>query len=261
MEAMRDPIGELAAEIRADRSWIFVSVLVVGLAHAAVGVSVVRWRLSVAAHHDQPPTEIVDIDIPKPPPPPPPPTQLPSPETKAPAAPKTTAAPPPPAQAAAVLTKAPNPNEPVDLTGDGFVVGSADTYAGGQTASNGSSREAVARPSEPTPSVQRAAAPPGASIAAEPDRSRRASVAGSAEWNCPFPPEADTAQIDSAVVTIRVAVDSSGAVHGVELVADPGNGFGREARRCAMSKHWNPALDRSGNPVEGTVMIRVRFDR
>lgn len=259
--AMRDPIGELVAEARGDRSWLLVAVLVVATAHAVGGVAAVRLRLGVATHFEQPPTEVVELDIPKPPPPPPTgPTQQPL-ESKAPAPPKAAAPPPPPAQAAAVLTKAPDPNDPLDLTGDGFVVGSVDTYAGGQTSSNGTNTHAVAGPSSLGPSAQRAAAPPVASTTTEPDRSRRASVAGDSQWQCPFPPEADADLVDNAVVTIRVDVDPSGSVHGVAVLTDPGHGFGREAQRCAVSKHWNPALDRSGSPIEGTVTIRVRFDR
>jgi protein TonB len=62
-------------------------------------------------------------------------------------------------------------------------------------------------------------------------------------------------------VTIRVRVASTGVAESVEVIADPGHGFGREAWRCAMTKRWSPAFDRAGNPTEGTVTIRVRFDR
>src|ERR1019366_6046615 len=55
-------------------------------------------------------------------------------------------APPPapaPAQAAMVLTQEPDPNEPVDLTGNTIVQGNADSYAGGTTSANGTSNRAV----------------------------------------------------------------------------------------------------------------------
>jgi protein TonB len=149
----------------------------------------------------------------------------------------------------------------VDLTGDGFVVGSASAYAGGQTSSKGTNampvHGAVSADAPPT----RSAAPMTSSAAAGPDRSRRPSLAGAGEWKCPFPPEADADEIDEAAVTLRVEVDPSGAAKRAAVMADPGHGFGREAQRCAMSKRWNVALDHEGNPIEGTVTVRVRFDR
>ena len=39
------------------------------------------------------------------------------------------------------------------------------------------------------------------------DKSRRASLGPGGEWHCPFPAEADTAQVDEAVVMIQVDVD------------------------------------------------------
>ena len=96
----------------------------------------------------------VDIDLTPPPPPPPPPEAIPEPEPepKPPppppaAAPPTTPPPPPPAAAEAgkVLTQDPDPNEPVDLTADGFVSGTGDRFAGGVTAATGTSKTAVQR--------------------------------------------------------------------------------------------------------------------
>ena len=49
--------------------------------------------------------------------------------------------PPAPAQAAKVLTQEPDPNEPVDLTGNTIVQGNADAYAGGFTAEQRDERE------------------------------------------------------------------------------------------------------------------------
>ncbi len=45
----------------------------------------------------------------------------------------------------------------------------------------------------------------------------------------------------------------------MSLLADPGNGFGREARRCASSKRWQGGLDRLGHPVEAQATVNVRF--
>ena len=65
---------------------------------------------------------------------------------------------------------------------------------------------------------------------------RAASLGGSADWNCPFPPEADTAQMDEASVMLQVDVRPDGTAGTVTVLSDPGSGFGREARRCAGRK-------------------------
>jgi protein TonB len=168
--------------------------------------------------------------------------------------------PPPPAQAAKVLTQEPDPNEPVDLTGNTIVQGNADAYAGGFTTKNGTNANAARAIPSPTGvpggtgAVQ--APPPG------PDRSRAASLAGSRDWNAPFPAEADTVQIDEAYVTLQIDVRADGTPAAVRILSDPGNGFGREARRYAMTQRYAPALDREGNPVPGTIgPIRVHFSR
>jgi protein TonB len=82
------------------------------------------------------------------------------------------------------------------------------------------------------------------------------------EWSCPWPNEAELEQIDEATVTIRAFVSEQGVATRVEVVADPGHGFGREARRCAMHERYVPALDRDGRPIASiTKPIRVRFSR
>jgi protein TonB len=48
----------------------------------------------------------------------------------------------------------------------------------------------------------------------------------------------------------------------VKVVSDPGFGFGRAARVCALSRRYTPALDRTGSPtVSATPPIKVRFTR
>jgi outer membrane biosynthesis protein TonB len=95
---------------------------------------------------------------------------------------------------------------------------------------------------------------------AGPDLSRPASIGA---WSCSdFPEEADTAQIDEAYVMIQVDVDANGKAATVKVLQDPGNGFGRQAKLCAMRQRFQPALDRSGNPVPGsTKAFRVHFSR
>jgi periplasmic protein TonB len=172
-------------------------------------------------------------------------------------------APPPPAQEAAVLTQ--RNDEPADFS-NSIVVGNAETFAGGQSASNGTSTRAASgnRTGTGTGGVgtaPSAIAAPSAIVGKGKGRARRARLAGGASWDCAFPAEADVAQVDHAVVTLRIAVAQTGATQSVSIEADPGNGFGREARTCAMRKQFDPALDAEGNPVDGSSLINVRFDR
>jgi periplasmic protein TonB len=233
--------------------------LVAGLLVArALPHTVSEWTAKKEIH------QVIELEPPPPPkePPPAPPKEEAKPEapleTKVAAKAPPAAAPPPPAQAAAVLTQ--DSKEPVDF-GDAIVTGSATTYAGGQSAQNGTSKRAVvvSAPSSTgeTGVVAAPAAPPSNSV----DQTRKARLAGGASWNCPFPGEADGAQIDQAVVTLRIVITASGDVRSVAVESDPGNGFGREARACAMRKKFDAALDRDGKPVEGTSRINVRFAR
>jgi protein TonB len=172
--------------------------------------------------------------------------------------------PPAPAQAAKVLTAEPKPDEPVDLTGDTIVQGNADSFAGGFTASNGTNTNAVHTAPSPTGVVGGTGAPqaaPAPQVQAK-DLSRAASLSGSSDWNCPFPPEADTAQVDEAAVVLQVDVRPDGTAGAVRVLGDPGNGFGREARRCAMSRRYTTSLDHDGNAIAGTTKpFRVHFQR
>jgi protein TonB len=230
--------------------------------------SVVAWLHTVRGRAADRIEEIEVLKDDTPPPPPPVAEPQAEPEAK-PAAPPPRAiheAPPPPptpAEAAKVLTQEPNPNEPVDLTANTIVQGNADAYAGGFTSANGTNANAVRTLPSPTGSpggtgpVQ---APP--QQAAGPDQSRKASLGGSGEWKCPFPPEADTSQVDEAYVTLQADVRADGTPTQVRVLSDPGNGFGREARRCAMNRRWTTALDHDGTPVPGTTgPVRVHFQR
>ena len=201
---------------------------------------------------------------PEPPPPPaqeprpePPPEPAPKPAPKAPApkerAPEPVA--PAAAQAGRVLTAEPNPDEPVDLTGTTFVQGNADAYAGGVTASNGTATHAVRAPTARADGV-----PGGTGTApAGPDRSRPAGLAELTWATCPFPPEADGINLER--VQILVTVSAQGKPIDVQVLSNPGHGFGREAQRCARNKTYQPALDHDGKPLVSTVTILVTFER
>jgi protein TonB len=201
-------------------------------------------------------------------PPPPPKEEEKEPEPVKTVAPQPVAAPPPPppaaAQAGKTLTAEPKADDPYDMTNFTITQGNNDNYAGGTTRSDGTNKEPpkgpVAAPGAPTGTGTVAAPPPPPPPAPTVDKSRAARTVND-DWNCPFPPEADSAQIDSAQVIVEVQVGPNGAPSGVKVLSDPGNGFGREALRCAMRQRFTPALDRDGNTVPGVTRVRVRFDR
>lgn len=265
-----DPMAKvlgLDARTSSARAWFgFTSGGTILMAACLSLASVVAWMHTAKAEKPDKPDEI-DVSEEAPPPPPPPvATAEPAPEPKPAAAPPPRAAPesppPAPAQAARVLAREPDPNEPVDLTGNTIVQGNAEAFAGGFTASNGTGTGAVHSLPSPTAGVPGGAGPAQPAPPAGPDRSRTASLGAGGEWSCPFPSEADTSQVDEAYVTLQVDVRADGTPGAVRVISDPGSGFGREARRCAMNKRYNTALDHDGNSVAGaTRAFRVHFSR
>ncbi len=237
--------------------------LLLGLLVSARAITLI---LALNAHATAPMVAPQEIDVLRDEPPPPPPLSAEAKEDAPPPPPPHAAPheapPPPPAQAGKVLTQEPDPNEPVDLTGNTIVSGNADSYAGGATASNGTGTMAVHGPTSPSGTPGVTGAPQAAPQPAGPDRTRGPSLAGGAEWsNCPFPPEADTAQIDEAFVTIEIDVRADGTPANARVLRDPGNGFGREAVRFAMTQRYDSALDRTGNRIPGNLKVRVHFSR
>lgn len=222
-----------------------------------------------------------DVDLPPPEKPPtpekPPEPEPPAPEPEAIPLPKNQPAPkeedpydqpPAPAQAAKVLTAPEDPAQEKieDLTDQGFVSGEGTGPGYGMVSAAGTSSAATwnrhaqvggvpggtgtGPPKAPPPP------PPG------PDLSRPASLIGGTNWNCPFPPEADADQIDSAVVTVSVTVRPDGSPLSVKVVSDPGHGFGRAARICALGRKYQPAFDKTGQAITATMPpIRVSFVR
>jgi periplasmic protein TonB len=93
------------------------------------------------------------------------------------------------------------------------------------------------------------------------DLSRSPTLAGDGQWDCPFPSEAARAGVDSAIVTLRVEVTADNHIESVIVLRDPGDGFGREARRCALSKRWQAGLDREGRAAQRTTVVSVHFQR
>jgi periplasmic protein TonB len=212
----------------------------------------------------------VDIDLTPPPPPPPaPPEPEPEPEKEPeppppPKAEEPPSAPPPAAaEAGKVLTAEPDPDEPVDLTGDGFVSGIGERFAGGVTASTGTGKTAVRAPqAAATGTGTGSRLPVGPAVGAK-DLSRPAGVTPGSDWqDCGFPPEADQEGVNFARVTIAVTVRPDGRPRSVAIIKDPGYGFGSVAQRCALRKTYQTALNREGVAIEQTTApFSVKFVR
>lgn len=271
-----DPLAPvLALGKREVRVGFIVGLIGALLLHAAVGAQAASTLGEVHAFAVLVRADIrdrlrsqIDVDLSEPPPPPPPPAPEPEPAPVEPARPPPTTvqptnAPPPPAAAEAgkVLTQEPDPNEPVDLTGDAFVSGTGDRFAGGVTASNGTSKDAV-RDLRAQPDGVGKAPPPGPVAPTGPDLSKAAAPLGGSWSDCEFPAQADIEGIDSAVVQLTVTVGPNGRAKSVTVLRDPGNGFGQAARSCAFRKPYSPALDRAGNAITtSTAPFTVRFTR
>jgi protein TonB len=149
-----------------------------------------------------------------------------------------------------VVERAPSPvpvHEPIDFEG---VPAGVEYGTGPGNGVPGGVAGGVVGPSAP----QRAPDPS--------DKSAPASLAGSSSWNCAFPPEADAEGVDQASVTLQVSVNAEGKATAATILSDPGHGFGRAARQCALTRSYKPALDAEGKPAAGkTPPIRVRFSR
>ena len=86
-------------------------------------------------------------------------------------------------------------------------------------------------------------------------------LGGSFRANCPFPPQADLHQVDRAVVQLMVTVGPDGRVKKASVVSDPGYGFGRQAKRCALARTFPPALNAAGKPITQSSVMNFRFNR
>lgn len=159
--------------------------------------------------------------------------------------------PPAPAATGAVVTAAAT-DAPVDFTGFDIVTGSATSFAGGTSASNGTSTVAV-HASE----VHRDGEP----YTGEASRARTVGLSAN-NWQCAWPREAEALGIDEQVVILRAVVRADGRASSVEVLADPGHGFGAAALTCAEQARFDPALDPAGKPYAATSPpIRVTFTR
>jgi outer membrane biosynthesis protein TonB len=215
------------------------------------------------------PNEVaIDVSEPEKPPepklePPPPEPERTEPKllpTKAP----TEAAAPAAAQAGQALTAEPSADDdPLDFT-DTIVTGPGTSFAGGTTAATGTSKRAVRHPGA------KGGLPPGGTgtgTAPAPPPAPSKSLARSPtpetlNWSCGFPAEADMEQIDYATVTLSVTVGPDGRAKSVSVLKDPGNGFGRLARSCALRMRYSVGLDAQGKAITKTTPpFPVRFTR
>jgi periplasmic protein TonB len=286
-----DPVAAiLGDEPRGGFDWFYAGLAVALLMHAGMlGFAVASHYLHeirtlmqgtrVALHEyfwtqydvDLTPKDKPKAEPPKPEEPPPEPEAPPPPAPKAAPKPKDDPydqppPPPTPAKAAAVLTQKEDPDKVEDLTGNTVVTGDG-TATHGQQSASGTGDKPVLSPHASLSGVPGgkgtgSAPPPPPPPPPAVDRSKSATPLGSTSWNCPFPPEADADQIDRALVNIVVTVRPDGTPVSVNVVSDPGNGFGRAARMCALSRRYTPALDRNGTPITAaTPPIRVLFTR
>jgi periplasmic protein TonB len=158
--------------------------------------------------------------------------------------------PTPPAQAGQLAAVSP---APVDFTGSAFIVGSGASYVGGVTSSTGTSHKPVLGAVIP-------GTPRSPSLAVG-DRARPVSLDQSA-WNCPWPADADAQQVNEQTVVLRASIRADGRADTVDVIADPGFGFGAAARLCALRTRFEPAHDRAGLPIAAqSPPIRVHFFR
>lgn len=246
-----DGLAPVARDLGRDHPWLAGALAVSAGLHLVMGLLVPKAAAQIPRRAVRPPTEVIDIEPPAPPPP--------KPAAETPPAPFPTAAKAPVhriapvlAQAAQVITRTPASSEPLDFTND-IVTGTGASFAGGTTASTGTSRTVVREAGLPAPVAALGGTGSGDNL------SRPASMAGESTWKCPFPIDANG--IDDAFVQLRVFVDAAGKALDATVMTDPGHGFGAEALRCAIGTPWNPALDREGKPVRATAIVRVHFTR
>jgi len=165
------------------------------------------------------------------------------------------ASPPAAAATATIVAPAADPGAPLDLTGDTLVTGTAHGQGGGVTASRGTGSGAGRTPGGTDRRSTPGARWPGSDVS-------RAISLEEQSWSCPWPREGDAAQIDEQTVIIRVVVRADGSTESVEVLADPGHGFGQAAVACALRTRFTPARNPQGEPVRArSPPIKVRFTR
>jgi protein TonB len=168
-----------------------------------------------------------------------------------------------PVEAGTIVGTVASDEAPVDLSADVLVSGTAAQHAGGATSSSGAPGSLPGGSPGGTGAVV-SGRPGGAGRgagASAPDRSSPVRLAQNG-WQCPWPRTAESSDVEEQVAVVRVYVRSDGAVEAVQLVVDPGQGFGDAAIRCARAARFTPARDRQGRPAASlSPLVRVRFTR
>ena len=256
---------------------VAAAVLHLGAAAVAVALGASAER---PVRRDNPPLVVIDhvIDLnppaqpaPEAPPPPPPVASTPPPRSRqklppvakapepavaaqpeqappdAPEPEKPTSEPPPLAQAGQVVAAANNAESPAAFA---IASGTASGFVGGTTAASGSGTKANHTGQVGTGTGV------GYSKARPPQLHSR-------NWPCGWPSEADDLDVDEAFVTVRASIGADGSVQDIEVLSEPGHGFGKRAALCARTKvSFEPALDAEGRPSAGkTPPLRIRFVR
>ena len=151
-----------------------------------------------------------------------------------------------PTEATKILTA--KSDEPLDLTSFTMNSGNNENLVSGEVSNKGVRRKRAVKNSrhDGTTRVARGTAPAV-------NRSRAVRRVSDTWDDCGFPDEADQEQVHQAWVRIVVSVDATGRATKVDIVKDPGYGFGRLAQKCALRKRYRPALNRAGKPVASTL--------
>ena len=79
-----------------------------------------------------------------------------------------------------------------------------------------------------------------------------ASVAVGTKWDCAFPSPNERKGKDEANVLVVVHVENDGKPLSVDVLQDPGGGFGAAATKCAMEKAYQSPKDVNGKPIRST---------
>lgn len=167
----------------------------------------------------------------------------------------------PPAEAAKILTAPTEPNEPPAPPDQGFASGNGDGVGFGMVAGSGDGKAPTYDPRARVVNINKGPLPEPTKGPPrnDPDYSRPASAVYGFTSDCDFP---DGASVDTAVVQVAVTVGTDGKARRVDVVSDPGQGFGAAARVCAMKQPYRPARDKTGRIVVAkTAPFRVRFTR
>jgi TonB family protein len=80
--------------------------------------------------------------------------------------------------------------------------------------------------------------------------------------HCPLPKFPNKAgKTESATVQLQITVTAEGRAANIEILKEPGNGFGEKAVEAVRKWKFKPARRPDGSPVAARVKIEVAFKR